>query len=277
MRRTDIINVLVAKGYKAEAKDSVKNGVIFEGILIQDENKIAPIIYTEQLIAHAEKEGMSIGEVVEEVIRVYEMGKQNIEFDVNHLYEKEWVLQHLNVAVQKVSEQDLVKKEVEKLEGIEAYVYIKKRNGNDGNFEVKLTKDHLEVLNISESEAWKKAYENMCEETEIISMQQIMSELLGMPEDSELENEDSMMYVVSNKERIKGASAILNRKALEEFASQKGVSKLFVLPSSVHETILIADCGGLSLEELSNMVTEVNASEVRPEEQLPNRAYILEF
>ena len=30
MRRTDIVNALVAQGYKAEAKETIKNGVVFK-------------------------------------------------------------------------------------------------------------------------------------------------------------------------------------------------------------------------------------------------------
>ena len=46
MRRTDIIAALVARGYKAEAKETIKNGVVFEGIMIRGDDVIAPVIYT---------------------------------------------------------------------------------------------------------------------------------------------------------------------------------------------------------------------------------------
>lgn len=102
----------------------------------------------------------------------------------------------------------------------------------------------------------------------------MMSELIGAPVEEE---EDDMMYVISNSDKMKGASAILNEKALKEFAQKKGVARLYVLPSSVHEMIIIPDNGEFDLSVLSEIVSEVNNTEVKPEEQLPSRAYLLEF
>lgn len=41
--------------------------------------------------------------------------------------------------------------------------------------------------------------------------------------------------------------------------------------------IIIPDNGEFDLSVLSEMVSEVNNTEVKPEEQLPSRAYLLEF
>ena len=48
MTRNDIIRELQRRGYKAESRDNIKNGVVFEGVVIGD-NQIAPIIYTKAL------------------------------------------------------------------------------------------------------------------------------------------------------------------------------------------------------------------------------------
>ena len=47
----------------------------------------------------------------------------------------------------------------------------------------------------------------------------------------------------------------------------------FVLPSSVHEILLLPDDGTMSARELSAMVSAVNSQEVMPEEQLGSEAY----
>lgn len=274
MRRTDLVNGLVARGYKAEVTEKVKNGVIFEGIIISDENPVAPVIYTEKLIAQAEQEGKSIGEVVDEILRIYEEGKNSLEFDLQNLYDREWVLEHLSIGLQKESDQDLIKKSVEEMEGIEAYLYLKDRSNGEGNYEIKLSQEHLKSLKIFEAEAWEYAYEHICKETTLISMEELMAEMVGMPVD---ENVDSMMYVISNEERVKGASCILNKEALKEFAQKKGVNQIYVLPSSLHDMILVPDNGEFSMQDLSEMVKEVNDTQVDPEEQLPSRAYLLQF
>ena len=57
MKRQDIVNVLIERGFKAEMQENVKNGIIVEGIMIQGDDPIAPIIYTDRLICDAEAHG----------------------------------------------------------------------------------------------------------------------------------------------------------------------------------------------------------------------------
>ena len=90
-------------------------------------------------------------------------------------------------------------------------------------------------------------------------------------------NVESMFYVISNKSSIKGASAILNKKVLKEFAQKLNISKFLVLPSSVHEMLLLPYTDEIDIEEFSQMVKEVNCSQVKPEERLTDRAYVIEI
>jgi len=53
------------------------------------------------------------------------------------------------------------------------------------------------------------------------------------------------------------------------------MTKIVVLPSSVHEMLLVPYTEEMSLEDFSAMVSEVNNTEVRPEERLTDRAYII--
>ena len=50
MTREMIINELINRGYKAKAKNNIKNGVELEGIIILTDSNVAPIIYTEEII-----------------------------------------------------------------------------------------------------------------------------------------------------------------------------------------------------------------------------------
>ena len=49
----------------------------------------------------------------------------------------------------------------------------------------------------------------------------------------------------------------------------------FVLPSSVHEVLIMPDNGEITPSELAKMVKEINETQVAPEERLTDRAYIL--
>ena len=56
-------------------------------------------------------------------------------------------------------------------------------------------------------------------------------------------------------------------------AAERIGGSYFILPSSVHEILLLADDGSMSAQELSAMVSAVNSQEVMPEEQLGSEAY----
>jgi hypothetical protein len=47
----------------------------------------------------------------------------------------------------------------------------------------------------------------------------------------------------------------------------------FVLPSSIHEVIVVPESKGLDAEEMCKMVKEINETQVAPEEVLSDHAY----
>ena len=71
---------------------------------------------------------------------------------------------------------------------------------------------------------------------------------------------------------VNGAGVMGYPDFFQEAAEKIGGS-FFVLPSSVHEILLLPDDGSMSARELSAMVSAVNSQEVMPEEQLGSEAY----
>lgn len=80
------------------------------------------------------------------------------------------------------------------------------------------------------------------------------------------------MYVLTNQKEINGASAMLYQQVLEEFAEEAG-SDLYILPSSIHEVILVPVTIRMKKEELMDMVLDVNITQVPEEEILSDRVY----
>ena len=70
---------------------------------------------------------------------------------------------------------------------------------------------------------------------------------------------DSMLplYVLSNQKRAYGARAILRTDLLQAFAMGAG-RNLYILPSSVHELILIPDNGNYSVDDMRETVRTIN-------------------
>lgn len=180
----------------------------------------------------------------------------------------EWILRHITIALQRISDNDVMKRPCD-LDGLEQYLIF--RGKKDGtNYSIKILPDILACAGIDEDLAWKKALQNLCGNTRIQSLDDILSEMNGIPYDR-----SSRLYVISNSDRYKGASAILNRKALSAFARSFETNMLFVLPSSVHEMIITPYDSAVTLDELSTIVKEMNKTQVAPEERLTDRAYLL--
>ena len=100
---------------------------------------------------------------------------------------------------------------------------------------------------------------------------------VGVQKESREDIEECDMFMISNKSRFRGASAVLNKKVMEAFANLVNTKKIMVLPSSIHEMILIPyhDCE-YDIESCSEIVKLVNENEVELTEQLTDRAYIIE-
>lgn len=276
MKRREIVEELIEKGYKAEAHDVMKNGVTFEGIMIRGEGAVSPIIYTNEVIKVAEANGASLSEVVDEVIREYKEHKK-IQFNIDQFSDKKFILSHMHVGIQKASNEEIEKKMCE-LEGLESFLFIRDRDENGGSYSAKVNAQMLELINVSVDEAWERAEKNTFAETEIQSITSLLFGLGGMPHEmAETKSDFPELYVISNEYRYRGASAILDRIALKAFAEEHGVNELVVLPSSIHEMMILPYQGDMNLDDLSAIVEEVNAVQVEPEERLTDRAYLIKL
>lgn len=121
---------------------------------------------------------------------------------------------------------------------------------------------------------------------EIKSMEEVM---LGMIKNHLAEEEEILLspdffdkregavplYVFSNRQGIYGAGAVLYPGVLKEFADSQG-SDLVILPSSIHEVLLVPYEERLDFEYLRQMVRNINGLEVPPEDQLSDEVYLYE-
>lgn len=278
MKRMDIVNALIARGFKAQSQESIKNGIVVEGIVIRSDDPIAPIIYTDRLIRDAEVQGKSLSDVVDMVIRIYEENKNNSNLDTSKLFDKDFISGHVYLGLQRESAEDLLKEKCY-LEGLETYLYVRAESEHDGMYSMKLKRDFIEKIDIDEQELWNLARENTYKDVTVRTMSEIISEMCGIPHD-EISNEygeastyEPTIYVVSNSCMTRGASAILNKKVLEDIGRKHGTDTLIILPSSIHEVLVVPYKEGMDMNDMRAMVSEVNATEVLPEDQLISDAY----
>lgn len=104
------------------------------------------------------------------------------------------------------------------------------------------------------------------------SMQEVLSDLMGMPADLMPPMDGPQMYVASVENSLNGAGVIAYPDFMNQVAEQVG-GDFFVLPSSVHEVLVVPDDGSIDRHDLESMVREVNSSEVLPKDQLSDNVY----
>jgi len=85
---------------------------------------------------------------------------------------------------------------------------------------------------------------------------------------------EDYMYILSNKQMTFGAGSILAKAVRPILLEHYPNGRITILPSSVHELILLdaANCG--ELKQLRDIVRQVNASEVSQADFLSDMVYI---
>lgn len=112
------------------------------------------------------------------------------------------------------------------------------------------------------ADAWKS--QSKIRPTEVISMADILGELTGI----EGEKEPGFL-VLTNSLRVNGASGVFAPGELNRIFEKIG--KFYILPSSVHEVLILPDNG--DWVDLSLMVRSINSEFVEEDERLSDSAF----
>ncbi len=145
-----------------------------------------------------------------------------------------------------------------------------------------ITNRELERWNISVEELYKVAYENTRRifPYEIYPMQELLQEY--MPDDEELQFlYDStppafQIYILTNKNRINGSTCMIYNNVLADFAREQGCD-LYILPSSIHEVLLIPAHYGINEQDFLSLVHDANRTVVEATDVLSDSIYRYDY
>lgn len=141
---------------------------------------------------------------------------------------------------------------------------------NDGIACVNISHDLLRLWDVSEEEVFAIAEKNA--KYDVRPMQQVIAELMDQ-DVSELDiPEDEVMYVVTNTTKNRGAAGMFDFDLLRKTA-EKLDSDFYILPSSIHEVILVLEKEAPSMQKLKELVGDVNQCHVKEEEFLSENVY----
>ena len=149
---------------------------------------------------------------------------------------------------------------------------------SEGRSSVLVTNDLMEQFGVTHEQLHDDAMISAPEirPSEIRGMSVVMTEMMGPGMIPEIDPADEQMFVAGVSDNIHGAGVIAYPNFFEDAAEKLG-GDFYVLPSSIHEVLLVRDNGEMTAKDLEAIVREVNATQVAPEEQLSVNNYIYLF
>ena len=256
------------------------NGVTVIGLLLKGENeKVAPNFYLENQYVEWMQGRRTLEEIANQLCEFYreELEKSRTLLDEIKF---EWEEFRHNVYMRLINKE----RNAEQLERIPykdfmdlAIVYYYSIN-LDGDMQGTLvvSKEHMGLLGISEEELHQTAENNTqnYQPAKVRCMQEILYDLsrkVGVEIDKSEECYPHM-FVLSNTKGMFGAISMTFDVELECFAKRIGKS-FYILPSSVHEVILVPANEEFSIEYFANMVKGINENQMDPTEVLSDSIY----
>ena len=251
------------------------NGTHYDGLIIlQPGSNIAPTIYLTPYY-HRYLDGVPLEDIYNDILTTYERHLPEADFDIEmftnfnrarsrivmRLISKEYN-QALLADIPHIDYHDLA---------IVFYCLVYADADNQGS--ILIHNSHMNMWNTCIDDLYQLAQYNT---PKLLPYKFIpMAELLKThPLAHLLDLEEIPMYILTNIYKTNGASALLYDGLLAQIADQFE-QNFIILPSSIHELILIPvdACNTNELEYYTQVVHEVNETQLADDEVLSNHAY----
>lgn len=265
--------------YKVELHKVIKNnGITLDGITIRkEEEKVTPNIYLNSYFESYQM-GKPLSIIMEEIIYQYQKAKEESDFEVEDITDftsvkNQIVLRLVNYERNKEQLKNCPHKKYMDLAITFRYIAGKNQLGIASSL---ISNAEFGIWNIELDELYQIALFNTMREFpwQMDSLAKVISDCLkqknqeilpkeilaDMREFKDKENRVNM-YVLTNDTGINGATCILYDNVLKNFAKVQD-SNIFILPSSIHEVMLVPENTETEPEFLTSLVVEANNSAV---------------
>lgn len=255
------------------------------GVLIEKPGiNISPTIYLEEYYENFLK-GMPLNVIVGQIHEFYKNIRQNESWNYESVMGFEKVKEKIVFKLINTEKNKGFLSLVPHLDILDLSVvfYVLLDVTEEGTAAMIISRKHTEQWNISTAELWNIAAENVVRllPAEFFTMRYALQDLMNEEQDEKfceqnlLENqsvESDGMYVLSNRIRNYGAACIVYPHIAEMIGEVLGTD-YYVLPSSVHEVIILPIQPDMCCREIEEMVSEINRTQVAEEEVLSDHVY----
>ena len=256
------------------------NGVMRTGLVVLPAGeRISPSIYLESFYAEYEN-GVDMESILQEISSEYmdahklmlhnDIGMLADNMDASGLF-----LKVVNYSRNRERLQNVV---YERYMDLALEVRMLFGSNEDGIASASVTYEFLERLDMSRKEAFERARENTPElfPVQFDKLSSILSNK-GMIDEEIKDMEDMMppVYVLSNMQNVNGAIYIAYEDVIAKIMQENHINEdMYILPSSVHELLLIPAGDETDARQLQMMVQDVNrCGAVSQEDYLSDNVY----
>ncbi len=282
------------------------NSVTLNGLLILEKGKnITPTIYLDRYYQQFEN-GREFSNIVYEIIGLYEKHKEGYGIDVEFFADYQQTQDKIVCKLVNYENNQELLKEIPYIRFLDLAIifYCLIMSDNIGSAVILIYNRHMELWNVTLEELYEKAKSNtrkllgcrirrladVLQESLIENMESDLPDLFehceeaGMTEGEKKEFVSGMvqhifsdegqmpMFVMSNQKQLNGAVCMIYPDILKDFAEEME-RDLYIIPSSIHEVLLLPTVMENDADRLSEMVREVNATQVEADEVLANHIY----
>ncbi len=274
------IKEIIEQNVSAEAKVIVQrvrkiNNVFLDGIIIQmPDSNVSPTIYLEIFYKMYEA-GMELEEIAARVLAEYYRGRPRKKLNLDFFKEFDKVKDRIVYRLINAEKNKELLEEVPHilLQDLAICFYYAFSDEQLGEGSITIYNKHMEWWNTSHQELLRLAEINTPRlfPAKYQSLKDMVKDFYGnLPEC--VNDGICHLYVLTNTQQCNGAVCLLYKDKLEEISKMLG-GNFYILPSSVHEVIVLRDTGREIPEKLHHMIKEVNEMHLEADEILSDYPY----
>ncbi len=254
------------------------NGVVLQGLVIlSGQSNLSPTIYLNSFL-EAYENGVPITSIVEQILAIYRQELPGKRVDLEFFREFEKVKDGICYKLINREKNHALLERIPHIDFLDLSIcfFYAYRDEVLGNGSILIYNNHMDVWNCRAEDLLKLAKENTPRiyPGKIVKMGELLGGYLGISGEELLE--DIPMYVLSNEARVFGAACMIYPESLKK-AAELLQENFYILPSSVHEVILLPQHVAADSKAIRDMVREINHTQVAPEEILSDNLYFYHY
>lgn len=274
------VREVLGQEYIVELREVQKNnGVVLQGLTIRkEEDNVTPTIYLNSFW-EAYEGGVTFADIIRKIIIIYREDGIGHKIDVSFFRDFDKVKEKLcfRLVNRERNREQLEKVPYIPILDLAICFYYAFDGAGVENGMIPVYRTHLEAWKVTERDLLECAMNNTPRlyPQEVIPMENALEDMIReLPEEIRPEVLRKIsMVILTNSRKTYGACSILYPEVLERMAERMG-GDFYLIPSSVHEFLLLPREQERGEEELKEMISEVNRTELSPEEVLSDHLYL---